>query len=140
MTEPTDTPDPLSPTHRHMLEVDSGISTTVIAARGYQTIKVKARLAELGFSQSQWRVPTLLIPVHGLSGEIATYQSRPDHPRISKGKPLKYETPTGTRMVLDVPPSLQEQPARSSSTRPAPFSPATPPSRPLVRSACPGSG
>ena len=43
-------------------------------------------------------------------GGIATYQYRPDLPRISKdGKAVKYETPSGTRMVLDVHPFARER-------------------------------
>jgi hypothetical protein len=45
-----------------------------------------------------------LIPIHGVTGELTSYQHRPDHPRIVDGKPLKYEIPRGSRMVLDVPP------------------------------------
>lgn len=102
--------DPLSARHRAMLETDSGIRPDVIAARGYETITVKARLTEIGFSNRQCRVPALLIPVYGLSGEITTYQIRPDTPRIDRtGKVIKYETPLGSRMDIDVSPLIREQ-------------------------------
>lgn len=41
-----------------------------------------------------------------MRGGIENYQLRPDSPRIDKkrGKPVKYETPTGSRVVLDVHP------------------------------------
>lgn len=82
----------------------SGIAEQVAAARGYRTITRKAELKALGFGESQARVPALLIPVHNVVGDIALYQARPDVPRIKDGKALKYETPLGARMVLDVPP------------------------------------
>jgi hypothetical protein len=50
-------------------------------------------------------MPALLIPIWDARGETASYQIRPDTPRINeRGKPVKYETPGGSRMVLDVPP------------------------------------
>lgn len=98
----------LSDQHRHMLEVESGISDEVIAARGYRTVETKAALERLGFAQSQRLVPGLLIPVHGVTGELVTHQLRPDSPRWLKGKRLRYETPSGSRMGLDVPPMARQ--------------------------------
>lgn len=102
-------PDPLSPDHRRSLEVGSGIAPAVVAARGYRTVTSKAELARLGFTTVQRHVPALVIPVWDLSGEVATYQLRADLPRIVDGKAIKYETPTRSRMALDVPPSIREQ-------------------------------
>jgi len=116
------TPDPLSPTHRAMLEEGSGISSGVIAARGYRTVTSKAELGRLGFTTDQRRVPALLIPVWDLSGEVATYQLRADAPRINRqGKPVKYEPPParGWRS-MSRPPSghnFRTSPSRSSSPR-----------------------
>jgi hypothetical protein len=102
--------DPLSSVHSHMLAVASGISPAVIAARGYRSVTVKTRLRELGFSAAQCLTPGLLLPVWNISGEIATYQFRPDQPRISpQGKPVKYETRQGSTMVLDVSPLIRER-------------------------------
>jgi hypothetical protein len=98
------TPDLLLPQHAAMIEA-SAISPEVATARGYFTATRKAELATLGFGAAQRNVPALVIPIHGVDGEIRTYQSRPDHPRIKDGKPLKYETPRGSRMCLDVPPA-----------------------------------
>ena len=39
--------------------------------------------------------------------ELAFYQARPDSPRSKEGKPLKYETPAGRSLVLDVPPATR---------------------------------
>ncbi len=55
------------------------------------------------------RVPTLLIPLWNVHGEIGLYQSRPDEPRIRDGKAVKYETPAGSNVVIDVPPMTRER-------------------------------
>ena len=95
--------------HKKMLIAESGIARDVADARGYRTIEKKVELKTLGFSDSQRNTPGLLIPVYSPTGEIATYQFRPDQPRIGKnGRPIKYETPSGTRMVLDVHPFARE--------------------------------
>lgn len=97
---------PLAPHHKRMLEEESGIKPEVIEARGYRTVTTKAELAKLGFSKAQQNVPSLLIPIYGVTGELVLYQLRPDLPRIDKkrGKPIKYETPSNSKMVLDVHP------------------------------------
>jgi len=92
-----------------MLTEDSGISPEVVEARGYRTVETKAELKRLGFSDNQRNVPGLLIPVWGPQGEKVLYQYRPDEPRIKDGKPVKYVTPSGFRMTLDVPPIARER-------------------------------
>ncbi len=82
----------LLPHHRALIEA-SGIAPKVAAARPYQSVTDPQRLASLGFAASQCITPALLIPVHNAAGDVATYQSRPDAPRLKDGKPLKYETP-----------------------------------------------
>ncbi len=94
----------LSFDHSEMLLRGSGISEEVVRARGYRTVGTKAELKRLGFSDSQSNPPGLLIPLYSPAGEIANYQLRPDQPRVSNGKPAKYETPRGSRMVVDVHP------------------------------------
>ena len=48
-----------------------------------------------------------MIPVWNVHGEVVLHQIRPDAPRINgQGKPVKYETPAGSRPVIDVPPSV----------------------------------
>lgn len=91
-----------------MLEVESGISPAVIEARGYRTVRTKTELRQLGFGEAQARTPALLVPVYDVFGQLATYQARPAMPRIVKGKALKYETPKGSSMALDVPRSVRE--------------------------------
>ncbi len=90
--------------HEIMLREESGITQEVIDTRGYRTVKTKAELKRLGFSDRQCNVPGLLIPIYSPTGKIANYQYRPDQPRIDDGKSVKYETPSGTRMTLDVHP------------------------------------
>ncbi len=106
MTAEAASPSPLgntlSPRHQQLID-ESAIAPEVASERGYRTITTKAELKRLGFADSQCRVPALLIPVFGVTGEIVTYQARPDMPRIKDGKALKYETPRGSRMALDVP-------------------------------------
>jgi len=98
----------LLPQHGALLE-QSRITPEVAEARGYRSVTIKAELGRLGFGARQQIIPTLLMPVHGVNGDVVTYQHRPDEPRIAKGKPLKYETPTGSRMMLDVPPMVRPQ-------------------------------
>ena len=96
--------------HQKMLLQESGISLEVVKERRYRTVEMKAELRRLGFSDAQCNVPGLLTPIYSPTGEIATYQYRPDQPRIDKdGKPVKYETPRGSRMVLDAHPFSQEK-------------------------------
>jgi len=93
------------PQHARML-AESAIDPEVARERGYVSVDTKKRLESAGFADYQRRVPGLLIPVHGVSG--TTHQYRPDKPRkvTNKGKVrfVKYETPGGSQMVLDVPP------------------------------------
>jgi hypothetical protein len=95
----------LTDRHWKMLR-ESAISRDVVEERGYRTIVVKARLADKGFSPAQRRVPGLLIPLFNARGDCAGYQFRADEPRLRDGKPVKYETPTKSRLVIDVHPKL----------------------------------
>jgi hypothetical protein len=98
----------LSDEHAKTLTEESGISEEVIDARGYRTVDKKVELERLGFSKAQRNVPGVLSLIWGPNGEIVLYQYRPDQPRIKDGKPVKYETPSGSRMVFDVHPFARE--------------------------------
>jgi hypothetical protein len=88
----------------------SKIDPGVARARGYTSVDAQADLQRHGFSQSQRRAPGLLIPVHDVHGQIRLHQYRPDNPRVNgDGKSRKYETPTGARMCIDVPPPVRGQ-------------------------------
>src|SRR5215211_7019233 len=92
--------------HRQMLLKESGIDSAVILERGYHTAKTQAELARLGFSERQRRTPALVVPMYSPAGELATHQIRPDSPREDgDGKQIKYETPAGSPICLDVHPS-----------------------------------
>jgi len=105
---PADTQPTLAPNHLKLLR-DAGIGEEVIDRRGYRTVWSKAELGRFGFSERSRSVPTLLIPVHDVHGEVAFYQHRPDSPGFTDGKPRKYETPTGASMAIDVPPSIRDK-------------------------------
>lgn len=96
----------LSDAHLTMLHA-SAIGDDFITRRGYATVTSAAALKRLGFSDLQARVPALLIPVISPRGDIVLYQARPNEPRIVKGKAIKYETPRGARMAMDVHPSIR---------------------------------
>ena len=97
----------LLPQHQQLID-ESGISAEVALARGYFSAKTKTELADLGFSRSQCAVPALVVPIWNVHGEIANYLVRPDQPRVKDGRTLKYEMPAGSRMVLDVPPTIRD--------------------------------
>jgi len=83
----------------------SGISDEVIMERDYESVLGRKRLADLGFSAVQQRTPGILIPLYGVDGSSIAYEYRPDHPRYNtRGKPIKYENPTGSSIRLDIPP------------------------------------
>src|SRR4051794_396351 len=96
----------LLPQHEQLLTA-SGIAPAVAAARGYRSVTRKSELEALGFGPAQRQVPALVIPIWNVAGELATHQARPDRPRHVKDKAVKYETPTGARMTLDVPPAAR---------------------------------
>src|SRR5262249_54048998 len=107
----------LLPQHEKLL-ASSGIAPHVATARRYESATTKARLKELGFSESQRRVPALVIPVcSAATGDIALYHARPDDPRRDqRGRPVKYETPRGARMALDCNPIARPR-LKDPSTR-----------------------
>lgn len=95
----------LSPKHASRLAA-SGIDPERIRERGYYTEQSGAGLGRLGFPRSQQQTPALVIPIWGPKGKTSLYQIRPDRPRISKGREVKYETPFGAKLLLDIPPSI----------------------------------
>ena len=102
----------LSHSHRRMLYDESGISLDVAGERGYRTTRSRAELVEFKTYQ---RRAGLVIPICSPDGITRSAQLRPDTPRKDrKGKPLKYETPGGSRVILDVHPRMREE-VRSGS-------------------------
>lgn len=97
----------LSQDHRQMLFEDSGISPDVASERGYRTVRNRAELLE--FSKGQRRLG-LYVPMCSPDGKKTLPQVRPYSPRKGKnGKPVKYETPTGAEMIVDVHPSMRDR-------------------------------
>jgi Domain of unknown function (DUF3854) len=90
----------LSPNHRHELLEDSALLPEIVYERGYRSITDPAELIALVFAGYQARVPGLLIPLYDTYGRNGHYVYKPDHPRPGGAK---YEHPTGTRTILDVP-------------------------------------
>jgi hypothetical protein len=110
----------LSPAHLKILREGSAIADEVIRTRGYWTATDPAELRDLGFGPQQQRVPSLVLPVLRPDGRTALHQIRPDapwsfdekdKPRLPDGtypqKVVKYVTPKGAHMALDVPPACR---------------------------------
>jgi hypothetical protein len=101
-TEPNIT---LLPHHQQQLRDGSGLSEAVIAERGYVTATLPDILEAHGLSHTQARVlPGLFLPLWTVDGNDGCGVYRPDHPRVVRGKPQKYEMPKGSGVRLDCPP------------------------------------
>ena len=99
---------PVYGSHRDDLK-QSAISDAIIEARQYRTVTERSDLQLAGFPPLQRNVPTLLIPIYTAAGNLAFYQSKPNSPRHThNGKAIKYETPAGFSMVVDVPPTIRQ--------------------------------
>ena len=98
----------LSSSHRKMLFDESGISPEIAAQRGYRTARRRSEVPE-AFAGYQRRLG-LVVPVFSPDGATIGAQLRPDRPRKNrKGKPLKYETPGDSKVILDVHPGMLEE-------------------------------
>jgi Protein of unknown function (DUF3631)/Domain of unknown function (DUF3854) len=89
-----------------------GLSPEVVRARGYRSAETKADVKRLGFAESQCLPPGIVIPIHDVvstNGECSGYQYRPDDPRAVGDRIVKFETPKGARLQLDIPPTARSQ-------------------------------
>jgi len=103
----------LSDSHQKMLFEESGISLDVARERGYYTARTRSEVPE-AFKEYQ-RKSGLVIPVYSPDEASKSYQLRPEKPRKDKkGKPLKYETPGASEVILDAHPRMLEE-VRSGS-------------------------
>lgn len=106
----------MDPFHTQEVISDSAVSEAVAAARGYRTLEDTAEsrdlLSGLGFKPFVYdradAYPGLLVPMHNAHGEQTGAQFKPATPRDrvkSNGErvPVKYESPSGAALVLDVP-------------------------------------
>lgn len=95
----------LRPEHAQMLQA-SGLTPAQAYARNYRSVEEKSRLDQIGITRAARNVPGLLVPQLRADGSCWGYQYRPNSPRLRDGKPVKYETPTGQRNGIDVPPGV----------------------------------
>ena len=110
---PNREPRTLSDAHREMLTASS-ISESATAARGYRTIRHRSE-APGEFAGWQRRLG-LLVPTYSPDGQTSGHQLRPDRPIARKnGNAPKYETPSGSRITLDVNPLMLEEVRRGDS-------------------------
>jgi Domain of unknown function (DUF3854) len=97
----------LLPQHADYLRA-RGVDPAIARERRYRSADTKAGVKRLGFSDSQSNVPALVIPRYGVvSDEVVGYQIRPDDPRSIDGRVVKFETPRGSSLGLDVPPRVR---------------------------------
>ena len=95
----------LFPQHAAVL-VASGITPDHARRRGYVTVDTRQRLEDINVTKAGRRVPGLLVPSRRVDGTVWGYQYRPDDPRLRNGGVVKYETPSGQRNGIDVPPGV----------------------------------
>ena len=91
---------------------ERGVPPEVAGARTYRSVDEKTQAKRLGFTPSQHRVPALGIPVWSpLLREVATWQLRPDDPRMDskRARPVKYETAASRTMALDANPLIHDR-------------------------------
>jgi hypothetical protein len=94
-------PRRISQAHWDELTIGSAIHPDVIMERRY--LSVPARLVPIeAFADYQQR-DGLIIPIVSVSQDIWTIQLKPDHPRTSNGRPIKYETAAKRPQCIDVP-------------------------------------
>lgn len=100
------TPTALSEDYARMIFEESGVAPEVAAERGYWTATKRSELDMV--PRYQRRVRSLVIPMYSPDGKTVRHQLRPDKPRVRNGKTVKYETPGGTRSILDIHPRMKE--------------------------------
>lgn len=100
----------LSLAHKREIQNESGIAKQVAVQRGYRSVTEQQDLVGAGYKPSIARkvVPGLLIPLYSPTGDLLGSTFKPEAPRIDRrrGKPVKYEKPSGSRNVVDCHPSL----------------------------------
>jgi putative DNA primase/helicase len=95
----------LLPHHLALIE-ESAISEQVARERGYFSVSKPGDLNGR-FPKSQRLAPALVVPIHDAWGVQVFCQLRADEPRVIDGRTVKYETPRGSRLTIDVPPAVR---------------------------------
>ena len=98
----------LSRKHSHMLLHESGIDPAVAEGRGYETVTSRAELLDFGKKQRRASpdAPALRVPLHSPDGITRLPQIKPHTPRVPG---LKYETPAGAELIIDVHPRMRDR-------------------------------
>ena len=98
----------LSNSHRRMLFQESGIDPGVAEERGYSTVTRRSELLEFGKKQRRASpdAPALRVPLYSPDGITRLSQIRPHKPRVPG---LKYETPSGAELIIDVHPRMRDR-------------------------------
>lgn len=98
----------LSEEHARQLFEESGIDPGVALERGYYSAERRADIPE-AFKDYQRRLG-LVIPTYSPDGVSTSHHLRPDKPRPNKdGKPIRYESPGGSSVILDVHPRMRNE-------------------------------
>jgi hypothetical protein len=91
-----------------MLFEESGIDPGVAEERGYHTVTRRSELLDFGKKQRRASAdaPALRVPLYSPDGITRLSQLRPHKPRVPG---LKYETPAGTELIIDVHPRMRDR-------------------------------
>ena len=86
-----------------------GLSDDIVKAAGIYSEADKIRLASiLDTKRCGFKSAALVIPYTNLDGQNGYARLRPDIPRLSKERPVKYESPVGRRNQVYFPPGVAE--------------------------------
>lgn len=113
--------DDLNADHYEEIMISSAVAPEAAEARGYRTLTgtgaERDELAAIGYKPVVWdndaTYPALLIPMHGMDGTVRGHQIKPRVPRTrakadGTRAPIKYESPAGAPLVVDVPAFTRE--------------------------------
>jgi len=105
------TPNPLPGLMAHHVTAlrARGLSDDTIRAAGLYSEADKIKLASiLDTKRCPFQSAAIVIPYAGINGQNGYARVRPDKPRVSKNKPVKYESPRGCRNQVYFPPGVAE--------------------------------
>ena len=116
-TNTTDADSPPGIFAHHLAKLrSSGLSdATITAAKVYSEANTVKLAAILGMKRCPFKSAALVLPYIGIDGQNGYARVRPDNPRKSQGKPVKYESPRGRRNEAYLPPGVAAVPALEHS-------------------------